>query len=610
MPAPLVTVHEISKSFGARPLFEGVRLTIGAGERVGLIGPNGAGKSTLARILAQEIAPDSGTVSVSRGLRVAFLRQVPQFEDGATVRRTVLEGTPPGEIDWMASGRADELMGRLELDGEAAGGDALVALLSAGWRRRVALARELMRAPDLLLLDEPTNHLDVESIMWLEGFLAASRFATLTITHDRLFLQRVARRIVELDPRNAGGVLCVDGDYATYVELKADRMAAQERRETTLKNTLRRETAWLRRGPRARTTKQQARIGRAAALKDEVAELEVRNTVRAAALDFQADERRPKRLIEATGISRRYGERDVFRDLDVFVGPGSRIGLLGPNGCGKSTLLRVLTGEDQPTTGRIVRADGLQVATFEQHRDALDFDRTVAQAVSPDNDHVDFRGTLVHVRGYLHRFLFSPEQMDLKVGNLSGGEQGRLLVARLMLRPANLLVLDEPTNDLDLATLNVLEDALTSFEGAVLLVTHDRYFLDQVATEILAFHTRPGERGRVTSFSGLAQWEEWRALQASERPVAPKPAAAPAATPPPRPRPRKLGYKDQREYDRIEGDIGAAEGRLAALASESERPDVAVDAARLVELFERMAVERAEVERLYARWAELEALLP
>jgi ATP-binding cassette subfamily F protein uup len=608
--AILLSAQSLGHAFGARALFEGVSFTLSDGDRVGLIGPNGAGKSTLLRILAGELGADSGQVAARAGLRVAYLPQVPTFEPGATVRDAVRAGLRGAAVhdghEWEAEARVDALVAKMDLADAAAGEDQPVERLSGGWKKRVALARALVAEPELLLLDEPTNHLDVESILWLEKFLAEARFATVTVTHDRLFLQRISNRILELDRRNAGGLLDVAGDYATYLDRKDELMAAQERREDALRNTLRRETEWLRRGPPARTTKQEARIQRAGALAEEVAELGTRNRSRAVDLDFQASGRKTRRLIDATGISVSYGDRTVFHDLDVLIGPGTRLGLLGPNGCGKSSLLRVLTGAQAPTAGEVRRADGLEIAFFEQDRAALDPSLTVADAVCPDGDFVEFRGARVHRNGYLERFLFRAEQMRQPVGRLSGGEQSRLLVARLMLRPASVLVLDEPTNDLDLQTLTILEDALTSFDGAVLLVTHDRYFLDHVATQILGFHVKPGEEGRVTSFAGLAQWEEWHRGQTA--PVARAARAAEPASPAPAPSPRKkLSYRLQREWDGMEARIGEAEAKVAALEAELAHPDVVSNAARLIELSAQLTAARAEVDRLYARWAELEA---
>lgn len=596
----LVSAHQLKKTYGVRPLFEGITFMLKEGERVGLIGPNGAGKSTLLKVIAQKTSPDGGTVSFQKGLKVGYLEQVPAFKSGATVEATIIEGAisqGKDPHDWEVMADVQEYMARLSLV------DGPVDKLSGGWKKRVALARELVKTPDLLLLDEPTNHLDVESILWLEEFLANASFATLTVTHDRLFLQRIANRILELDKRNAGGLLSVDGDYSTYLELKDQLMAAQERREIILKNTLRRETEWLRRGAKARTTKQTARIKRAEELQDSVAELGVRNQSRTARIDFQGLEKNPKRLIDAKEISKSYGARTLFKKIDLMISPGTRLGLLGPNGCGKSTLIRVLLGQESPDTGTVFRADGLSVAYFEQNRDALNPDESVADTLCPRGDHVDYRGSRMHIRGYLDRFLFTPEQTEMRVGNLSGGEQSRLLLAKLMLNAANVLVLDEPTNDLDLATLTILEECLTEFPGAVLFVTHDRYFLDQVATKILGFT----ETGELLGFTGIEQWEQWQMQQERASQARPEPAKAAAlvsAKPDAGPK-RKLSYKEQRELDSMEETIQKAEAELASLAAESSNPSLVSNSSRLTEISKSMAKAQAEIDRLYARWNEL-----
>ncbi len=619
---PLVSVHQLAKAFGSRTLFSGLSFGIEPGERIGLIGPNGAGKSTLLSILAGEVEPDAGTLAFQGGVTVGFVAQVPRFAPGATVLSAVMEGARAhgDDHEWEAELRADEALAKLALRTGAVGPGSPVAELSGGQRKRVALARELVRQPDLLLLDEPTNHLDVESIVWLEELLARASFAAVTVTHDRLFLQNAATRIVELDRRNPGGLFSVAGGFSEWVEAKEQHLAGQESREASLRNTLRRETEWLKRGAKARSTKQQARIQRAEALAGEVETLEERNRQRTAALSFGAAGRGPKRLVVAEGIAKGYGGKLLFSGLDLTLGPGSRVGLIGPNGCGKSTLLRVLLRQERPDAGTVVHAEGLAISSFEQGRESLDPEATVIETVCPEGDHVEYRGRMLHVRSYLDRFLFTPEQAEVKVARLSGGEQSRLLLARLMLRPASLLVLDEPTNDLDLATLDVLEESLLDFPGALLLVSHDRAFLDRVTDRLLAFG--PGEDGEaaVVPLAGLDQWESWRretrgraaAGDAKGRREAATGAGTSGATDAQAGRPvlapsgkRRLGYLEQRELLGIEPRILAAEERVRALEERLQAPDVVSDGPRLVALTAEIAEAQREVDRLYARWAEL-----
>lgn len=602
----LISCTKLKKSFASRPLFDGISFAVESGERIGLIGPNGAGKSTLLKIIADTESPDDGIVSRQRGLKIGLVEQVPHFTPDVTVEDTIMEGVN-GSHDARCLAIVREYMSRLSLDSKNnVGGDTPISTLSGGWKKRAALARELVKEPDLLLLDEPTNHLDVESILWLEDFLSNAPFAAITVTHDRLFLQRISNRILELDRRNPGGLFSVNGSYADYLESKEMMISAQERREDALKNTLRRETEWLRRGVMARGTKQQARIKQAAALKDEVEELEYRNAVRTAKLDFVANERNPKKLIRAKGISKSYGDNLLFKDVNLLITPGIKLGLLGANGCGKSTLIRVLLGEETPDSGSIERYDRLEIAYFEQNRETLDPAATVANTLCPQGDHVKYRGEHVHVRSYLDRFIFNQSQMDMEVGRLSGGEQSRLLIARLMLREANILVLDEPTNDLDMATLKVLEECLLEFPGAVILVTHDRYFLDQVANHLVAFgELNTPDTGKVTSFASLEQWErlynEMRAARISKEALVPTKTDK-ATKPKVR---RTLSFKDQYELDHMEETIHKAEADLKRLTEESLLPEVASDPKRLMELMPKIAELQIEIDRLYSRWAEL-----
>jgi ATP-binding cassette subfamily F protein uup len=592
--AILLSTQGLAQSFAGRTLFRDLNFSLETGERVGLIGPNGAGKSSLIKILVGQLKAESGTISQQRGLKIGYLPQSPQFSPDASVLSTVLESAAD-PYDWEEIAKASELLGKMQIqDGNAINPESLISALSGGWKKRVALARELLKQPDLLILDEPTNHLDVEGIMWLENLLRNSSFATLTVTHDRVFLDRVSTRILELDRRNAGGILSIRGSYADYLEAKANLMAGQEKTEDALRNTLRRETEWLRRGAKARTTKQQARIDRHEELTDQVEELGSRNKISIARLDFSGTSRNPKRLLEAEGISKSYDGKVVIPKMNLLLTPRSRVGLLGTNGAGKSTLIRILLGKEQPDTGTVFRSDQLEPVYFEQNRESLDPETSVLRTICPSGDHVEHGGRMVHVKGYLDRFLFKAEQMEMPAGRLSGGEQSRLLLARLMLRRSNMLVLDEPTNDLDIATLNVLEDVLQEFDGAVILVTHDRYFLDRVASEIIAIGPE------IQRFNGLEQWEDWKEREAAK----PKPKKQAVAKETAAPLKKKLSFKEQQELKAMESSIAAAEAKVAKLQGDSLA--AASQATRLMEISRELAAAQTEVEKLYARWAELE----
>ncbi len=596
----LLSAHEIAKSFSGRTLFQHVSLGIEERERVGFVGPNGAGKSTLLKILAGEMEPDAGRVSRRKGLKVGFLPQTPEFAADATVSDTILENCSDRD---ESLGRALELMAKLELS--PFGEEAPVARLSGGWRKRLALARALAPRPDLLILDEPTNHLDVSSILWLEEFLLSAPFAVLMVTHDRLFLQRVAKRILDLDPRNPNYLLSVDGDYARYLETKEAELQAQARHEWVEKNRLRRETEWLRRGSIARQTKQSARIEAAGELKETVAELKAKNRGQEIDLSFGEAEHSPRKLIEAQGLGKRFGERVLFRDLDLLITPKTRLGLLGDNGCGKSTLIRILVGEEPADEGQVKRAEDLQVAYFEQSRETLIPELSVLKNICPEGDYVFFRGQSVHVRSYLDRFFFSGHTVDLPVQKLSGGEQARLRLAQLMLKQAQILVLDEPTNDLDAQMLASLENSLQDFSGAVILVTHDRFFLDAVANVILAF---PEQGSQLVRFASYYQWENWFREEKSRLTTRPaKPEAVPPASTEAPAKKARLSYKDKFELENMEGKILQLEARLAGLRTESESAAVLSNHIRLSEVHTEIAALEAEIDRQYERWAELDA---
>lgn len=594
--AVLMSVHELKFAFSHRILFEGLTFSINSGEKIALIGQNGAGKSTLLKILAGEMDADSGTVSRGRGLRIGYLPQTPTLPLHLTAREAIYESVTNAE-NWSQVGAAEEAMSRLQIR------DIKVSEMSGGWKKKVALARELAKNPDVLLLDEPTNHLDVESILWLEEWVRNSPLCIVVISHDRAFLNRVGKRVIEVDRRNPGGILSHDGNYEQFLVMKQEYLETMASREESLKNVLRRELEWLGRGAKARTTKQKARIDRAGDLKNEVADLSQRNQSQSAKLEFDiGDSRGPKKLVELDGVSKTYGEKKILNNFSLKVGPNTRLGLMGRNGVGKSTLIRLIAGGEEADTGSIERADRLQVSYFEQNRDALDPDISVLRSVCPYGETIEFQGRKMHVRGYLDRFLFSGPNVDVLVGKLSGGEQARLLLAQLMLRPANLLILDEPTNDLDMQTLGLLEDCLEEFPGAVILVTHDRSFMNAVCNQILA-------QPEMIFFSDIDQWEKWFKAELKKQGAATSGSFSGTALKEPEVKKskKKLSYKDQLEYDKMEGTIADHEARLGVLEEKSQKPEILSNAVELQKITAEMGMIQMEVERLYTRWAELES---
>jgi ATP-binding cassette subfamily F protein uup len=590
----LLSCEAVSKAYGTRSLFEELSFGLFEGDQAGLVGPNGSGKSTLLKILAGLEPPDRGTRSVRGGVRVGYVPQDPVLPPGVTVEEVIAlaltgvdEGERPGRIA-QALGRAGFADGRAEVDA-----------LSGGWKKRLAIARALAAAPDVLLMDEPTNHLDVEGILWLEGVLAERVRAVVIVSHDRYFLEHVATRMLELNRAYPSGLFQTDGRYSDFLARRDDFLRGQAAYEESLANIVRREIEWLRRGAKARSTKAKGRIKEAGRLIAELGDVRARATAGTAGIDITSSQRRTRRLIAVRGLSKSLGGRTLIRGLDLTLTPGTRVGLMGPNGSGKTTLLNLLAGTLAPDAGTIERADGLRLVRFEQHRAGLDPGQSLRRALAPDGDAVTFQGRSVHVASWAKRFLFRPEQLEMPVGRLSGGEQARILIARVMCEPADVLILDEPTNDLDIPTLEVLEESLAEFDGGLVLVTHDRFMLDRVSTVILALD---GEGGAET-YADYAQWEAARAARA------PSPRAQTGAPPTlaPRPRTKRLGYLDQREWEGMERAVLDAESAAEACRQAAEDPGVAADPAALQVRYAALEAARAEVARLYTRWAELEA---
>ncbi|MCB9487374.1 MAG: ABC-F family ATP-binding cassette domain-containing protein [Deltaproteobacteria bacterium] len=601
--AGLLNANNLTKAFVDKPLFEGIAFSVNDGERIGLIGPNGSGKSTLIKILAGLETPDDGEVIRRKNLRLGYVAQRHHFEAQQTVHRVAMDALAADPAlahlnDGERAVRVDVLLDKLGFR------DPLqkAVTLSGGWQKRLAIAAALVTDPELVLLDEPTNHLDFEGLEWLEKLLSGARFAFLVISHDRRFLQTIPTRIVELDRRYPGGYFSVDGHYADFLERREALLAARESRMESLGNRVRYEVEWLRRGPKARGTKAKGRIDEAHRLMDELETMRSQNTSATGELNFASGGRATKNLLVAKGLSKSLGGRALFRDVDLLLRPKMRLGLVGPNGSGKSTLLRLLADELSPDTGSIRRADGLNVVYFDQKREHLDPAATVRQTLAGQGDMVHAPGGPVHVVSWAKRFRFPPEQLVMTVGQLSGGEQARLLIARLMTREADVLMLDEPTNDLDIPTLEALEDGLENFPGALVLVTHDRHLLDRVSTVVLGLD---GEGG-AGFFADFEQWDDAMKDRARETAQALKATIEPAAAPAPKKKPTKLSYKEQREFDGMEEAILLAEEELAAAQSDLADPAVATDPTRVGAAHTRFEKAQAAVDALYARWAELE----
>lgn len=588
----LLSCKDVSKSHGTRTLFRNLSFGIFEGERLGIIGANGTGKSTLMRILAGHEPPDEGEVVKRQKLKVGYVPQdSPPLKDALLSILLADLADDPREL--YEKETAIEVL----LD-KAGFRDPLVHAdtLSGGWRKRLEIVRQIIQEPELLLLDEPTNHLDLEGILWLEEFLAKQRCTYCVVSHDRIFLNTAAEEILELGPQYPDGLYKVEAPYFRFVEIREEYLAGQLATKQSLTTKVRRETAWLRTSPKARTTKSVARIQQAEEWIAELKNLEKRTKQRRAEIDFTASERETRKLISAKNLSYAYGERELFKGLDCMLSPGSRLGLMGPNGSGKTTLLRIIAQELKPTMGNIKYAEDLKIVYFDQYRFALPQGGTLRTALCPHGDFVNFRGQEIHVNGWCKRFLFAPDLLDMPLSALSGGEKARLLIAKLMLQPADILLLDEPTNDLDIPTLELLEENLQNFAGAVVLITHDRYLLARVCNQILSL----GDVMPPPLFADYTHWEKHQ--REKEKPKAPKAASPPP--PEPEKKQKKISWKEQKELEEIEKKIPLLEDEIkdlqAKLPSLQDKPQELLDLCKILQDAE------TRLEALYTRWSDLQ----
>ncbi len=598
----LLRLDSVSLAFGSRPLLEQASLQVGERERVCLVGRNGEGKSSLLRLVAGATVPDDGAVWLRPGAKLATLAQDLDAVHDGLVADIVRGGLPADAGEgWETEHRVAAIMSRLGLDGERRFSD-----LSGGWRRRALLARALVGDPDILLLDEPTNHLDIATIEWLEETLLGFRGALLLVSHDRAFVNRLATRVVELD---RGRLSSWPGNYDDYVMRKTLQLENEAKANAEFDRKLAEEEVWIRKGVEARRTRNEGRVRALQAMRRE--RRERRDRIGQAEFVLAEAAESAKCVFEAEHAAVAFEGREVIRGFSARIQRGDRIGIVGPNGAGKSTLIRLLLGAIEPTSGSVKRGARLETAYYDQQREQLDLSASVADNVNDGNTFVPIGGENRHVSGYLRDFLFRPDQLLTPASALSGGERNRLLLARLFARPANLLVMDEPTNDLDIDTLELLEERIAAFEGTLLLVSHDRAFLDRVVTSLLVLE---GD-GRVQEFVG--GWSDWRAwrdardARATERsassariPSAPSSTGAePAAT-----QRRRLSYKEQREFDSLPARIEELEAAKSALDVQVAGPSFySQDRDTVREALARVPQLAAEIDAAYARWAELEA---
>lgn len=586
----------LSKTYGEETLFENLTLFVSEGDRLGLIGPNGSGKSSLIRMAAGSESPDTGEIIIPKNVRYACLSQEVDFPFEVSIGDVLAEAYGAGPEDPEGFGRIQRIIGEAGFpDLETPAGT-----LSGGWKKRLAIVRELVRLPDLLFLDEPTNHLDVEGILWLEERLKNGSFTLVLVSHDRRLLDRVCTKIAELGRFYPEGFFSVSGGYERFFKERTLFLEQQAEEENRLENKMRREAEWLSRMPKARTTKAKYRIEAAARLEESLSLVRARNRQHTRlAMEFDTTERKSRKLMEIRELGAQVDGKVLFSNVSLVLSPGTRMGLAGANGAGKSTFMQILAGEKKAGSGEIRMVDGLSVLYFDQARESLNPEISLKEALCPEGDSILYQGRNYHVMGWAARFLFRPDQVLQPVGKLSGGERARVLLANLMRKPSDILLLDEPTNDLDIPALEVLEESLLDFPGAVVLVSHDRYLMDRVCDRILGFDGVGG-----TAF--FADMDQWTATLKKKEP-AKKKEAKPEKTE----RKKtggKLSYHLQRELDGMEKSIEEAEKKLSLLTAELENPENQSNPEYLTDLCQRLEDASREVERLYNRWDELEGL--
>lgn len=593
----LVNCQAISKSFGAQHLFKDLSLSFHAEEKLGLIGPNGSGKSTLLKLLGDVEQVDDGEIVKRQNLKCTYLPQEEALPENTSIHDILLHSLETEELDEVERyNRVKKWIARAEFQDE----DQDISNLSGGWKKRVSIVKALIQEPELLLLDEPTNHLDLEGIIWLEKVLSTSTFSYILVTHDRYFLENCTTKIIEIDKTYPDGFFRVSGNYSDFILEKEHFLENQAQLESSLANKSRRETEWLRRGPKARTSKARYRIDEAYRLKDELNSVKTRNRASGTVgIEFNGTGRKTKRLIEVEGLHKSIGEKLLIDKLDFLLTPGSKLGLMGRNGTGKSTLIGMINQTIEPDGGKITYADDLKIVLFDQTRASLDQTVSLKRAMVPEGDSLIYNGRSIHVASWAKRFRFRADQLEQPVSHLSGGEQARVLISQLMLQPADVLLLDEPTNDLDIDTLEILEESLKDFPGAIILVSHDRALLDRVTHQVIGLDGK----GHAGLYADYQQWVKLvtEAEQAETQAPAEKKKKKTD-------RVRKLSYKEQRELSSIETQLPKLEEEMEVYQQQLCDPAVMNDAEKLTEISRLLHDCQVKVETSYERWEALEEI--
>ncbi len=594
----LVTCQSLGKSYSARPLFKDLSFGVEEGERIGLIGPNGSGKSTLVKMLAGLVEPDEGTIIARKNLRVSYIAQDDAFNPDSTVETVVNEASHAVPFEnHVREASVDSTLKLLKFDNKTE----QIGALSGGWRKRLSLACGFVQQPDLMILDEPTNHLDLESVIWLEELLSSTRFSFILVTHDRAFLESVCNRVFELNPRYPQGYVSLKGSYSEFLEHRQEKISQELNLEQALASKVRREIAWLQRGARARQTKSSARIEEAQRLIDDLQDVKTRNKEVRMGLSFQTSGKKSKELVSMKDVSKSFSDRTLFEGLELLIQNTTRLGVAGRNGSGKTTLLKIIMGDTKPDGGTLKRAEDLRIVLFDQNRAQLDENKTLQEALAGDGNSVEYRGRAIHVATWARRFLFRDDQLRMPVSYLSGGEKSRIQIANLMRREADILILDETTNDLDISSLEVLEESLEDFPGAVILVTHDRLMLDTISDEILVLS---GDGG-CEIFADYAQFEKHikNVAKATVKTAAKEKKSAKVSR-----RKSGLSTPERRALEAMPKKIEEIEEKISSLQTQMSAPDVASNFARLEEMVLQESALKAELEQLFERWQQLEAI--